>query len=168
MVDGWKLFESITRRAAAHTEAASEPVGGLHPFDQRNIHPGIGVASKKLFDDGHYSQATFEGFKLLDKEVQKLANSNESGKKLMMTAFNEVTPLIKLTNISTVTEKDEQEGYKFIFAGSMMAIRNPRGHEVNLPDTPSRCLDHLSLASLLFRRLDELKKSQAPSMANGP
>jgi hypothetical protein len=39
-------------------------------------------------------------------------------------------------------------------AGAMLAIRNPRGHE-NLIDTPDRCLDHLSLASLLIRRLEE-------------
>lgn len=135
----------------------SEPVGGLHAFDQRNLHPQIEHVSKKLFDDGHYSQATFEAFKLVDKTVQKIAKSNLSGKKLMMLAFSETAPLIKLTAFSTTSEMDEQEGYKFIFAGSAMAIRNPRGHEVNLPDSPSSCLDHLSLASLLLRRVEDLQ-----------
>jgi uncharacterized protein (TIGR02391 family) len=154
MAESWKLFESVVRRASAFTEAPSEPVGGLHPFDQRNIHPKIEAASKKLFDDGHYSQATFESYKLIDKEVQKLAKVSESGVKLMMKAFSETTPLIQLTKLANTSEKDEQEGYKFIFAGSVLAIRNPRGHEVGLADSPTQCLDHLSLASLLIRRLE--------------
>jgi uncharacterized protein (TIGR02391 family) len=157
MADSLARFESVARRAASFTVASSEPVGGLHPFDQRNLHPQIEQTSKKLFDDGHYSQATFESYKLVDKTVQKLAKSNLSGMKLMMSAFNETSPLIKLTALSTTSEKDEQEGYKFIFAGAVLAIRNPRGHEVNLPDSPSLCLDHLSLASLLLRRLEDVK-----------
>lgn len=157
MDEAWSRFEFIARRAASFTEAPSEPLGGLHPFDQRDIHPKIGGVPKKLFDDGYYSQATFEAYKLIDKEVQVLAKINESGVKLMMKAFNENTPLIQLTSLSTTSEKDEQEGYKFIFAGSVAAIRNPRGHEVNLPDSPTQCLDHLSLASLLLRRLEEIK-----------
>src|SRR5688500_17298335 len=114
MAESWTLFESVVRRAAAFTDAASEPVGGLHPFDQRNIHPAIEMVSKKLFDDGHYSQATFEAYKLIDKEVQKLAKTTESGVKLMMKSFSETTPLVQLTKLSNASEKDEQEGYKFI------------------------------------------------------
>jgi uncharacterized protein (TIGR02391 family) len=149
------LFEVITRRAASFIELPAQIASVLHPFDERNVHPKIEKVSKKLFDDGHYSQATFEAFKLLDKEVQKLSQQSESGVKLMMKAFSETNPLIKLTKLSTDSEKHEQEGYKFMFAGSVMAIRNPRGHEVSLPDSPTQCLDHLSVASMLFRRLDE-------------
>ncbi len=42
-----------------------------------------------------------------------------------------------------------------MFAGSMLAIRNPRGHEVSLSESPDQCLDHLSFASFLLRRLEE-------------
>jgi len=157
MANAWALFEAIARRAAAFTQPSTEPIDRSHAFDQRNMHPLVEAASKKLFDDGHYAQATFEAYKRLDKEVQKLAKSSESGKSLMMKAFSELAPQIKLTNLSTVSEKDEQEGYKFIFAGSILAIRNPRGHDI-LVDSLSACLDHLSLASLLFRRLEDIKQ----------
>lgn len=46
-------------------------------------------------------------------------------------------------------------GYKFIFAGSQSAIRNPRGHDTDVEDSLDQCLDHLALASLLVRRLDD-------------
>ena len=158
MADSLQLFEVVVRRARSVTEARSEPVGGSHPFDDRNIHTRIQSTSKKLFDDGHYAPATFEAYKLLDKEVAALAKLSESGVKLMMKAFSEQSPLIRLTDMSTTSEKDEQEGYKFIFSGTVMAIRNPRGHEYDVKESPTECLDHLSLASLLLRRLESAKK----------
>jgi uncharacterized protein (TIGR02391 family) len=154
----FKRFELVVRRARTFTAARSEPVGGSHPFDERDIHSKIEGTSKKLFDDGHYAQATFEAYKLVDKEVSTLAKITESGVKLMMKAFSETSPLIKLTSMSNPSEKDEQEGYKFIFSGSVLAIRNPRGHEYGVQDSPTDCLDHLSLASMLLRRLERLKK----------
>lgn len=147
-------FEFVVRRARSITEARSEPAGGPHPFDERNIHSKIETTSKALFDDGHYASATFEAYKLVDKEVSERSGISESGFKLMMQAFNESSPFIKLTNLSTTTEKDEQKGYKFIFSGSVLAIRNPRGHEWGVRDSPTECLDHLSLASMLLRRLE--------------
>ena len=73
----------------------------------------------------------------------------------MMQAFAVEAPLIKITPLSTVSEKDEQKGFQFIFAGSVLAIRNPRGHEFGIVDSLDKCLDHLSLVSLLLRRLEE-------------
>lgn len=158
MDDLLSLFESVTRRVRIYTEARSEPAGGLHPFDERNIHSKIEGVSKKLFDDGHYAQATFEAYKFLDKQVAHYAKSSETGEKLMMKAFNEESPLIQLTDLSTASKKDEQRGFRFIFSGSIAAIRNPRGHEYSMKDTPTECLDHLSLASMLLRRLEQAQK----------
>ncbi|WP_281400905.1 TIGR02391 family protein [Rhizobium soli] len=73
-----------------------------------------------------------------------------------MNAFGEKNTNIKLTEMLTQSELDEQSGYKFIFAGSMSAIRNPRGHEI-IHDTIDQCLDHLSMASTLLRRLQDRK-----------
>ena len=156
MTSAFRTFEQFVRTASDlsnKADADEEKGGQSHPFDERNIHPEITKVSLKLFDDGHYSQATFEAFKYLDNKVKKLSNIKESGYKLMMAAFAEANPKIKLTALSTASEIDEQKGYKFIFAGAMSAIRNPRGHD-NLIDPIDRCLDHLSFASVLLRRLE--------------
>jgi uncharacterized protein (TIGR02391 family) len=108
-----------------------------------------------LFDDGHFAQSTFEAFKFVDKEVQRFARLTESGFRLMMQALAADNPLIRLNPLTTASEKDEQKGFQFLFAGSVLAIRNPRGHEHSVVDSPDQCLDHLSLASLLLRRLDD-------------
>ena len=155
MGDVFARFERVARRAHKFTEARSIPPGGLHPFDERNIHPRLPAVVKQLFDDGHYSQATFEAYKFVDTEIQRLAGLKVSGFKLMMKAFDEESPIIRLTPLATQSEVDEQHGYRFVFAGSVMAIRNPRGHRHSVVDPPDRCLDHVSLASMLLRRLDE-------------
>lgn len=156
MTDSFKHFESIARRVFEFTSAPpQEELFGVHPFDERNMHPDITSLTQKLFDDAHYAQATFEAYKFVDKKVSTLAGISESGVKLMMKAFSEKSPLIKLTALSTTSETGEQEGYKFIFSGSVMAIRNPRGHEPNMKETPTECLDHLSLASMLLRRIEK-------------
>lgn len=148
-------FEQIVRRAGQFTEARSKPVGGLHPFDERNIHPRLPQIVRDLFDNGHYTQATFEAYKFLDKEIQRHSSLTESGFKLMMQAFAAESPVIQLTALSTSSQKDEQRGFQFLFSGSVLAIRNPRGHEYNVVDSPDKCLDHLNLASMLLRRLEE-------------
>lgn len=150
------LFERVARASKNVGQSPGAPSRDVHPFDERNIHPEIATVSKKLFDDGHYSQATFEAFKFLDNKVKTLSGVQESGFSLMMNVFNEKGPKIQLTDLVTVSEKDEQIGYRYIFAGTMAGIRNPRGHE-NLVDPIDLCLDHLSLASVLMRRLDARK-----------
>jgi uncharacterized protein (TIGR02391 family) len=155
MRDMLKQFSDIVRRAHKFTEASSEPIGGGHPFDTRNIHSRLPKNVRALFDNGHYAQSTFEAYKFIDKEVQRLAVSKESGFKLMMSAFNDATPPLKLTPMVSMSEKDEQKGYQFLFAGSILAIRNPRGHEYALVDSPDTCLDHLGFASQLLRRLEK-------------
>lgn len=155
MTEQFPRFERLVRRAGQFTEARTEPAGGLHLFDERNIHPRLPAIVKQLFDNGHFPQATFEAYKYIDKEIQRFSSLSESGVKLMMQAFSIEAPLVKLTLLSTVSEKDEQKGFQFLFAGSVLAIRNPRGHEYALSDSPDKCLDHLSLASLLLRRLEE-------------
>ena len=148
-------FERIVRRAGEFTEVRPEPSEDVHPFDSRDIHPKLPQVVRDLFDDGHYAQATFEAFKYVDKEIQRLSGDSESGFKLMMKVFPENSPLIRLTPCTTSSEKDEQKGYQFLFAGCVLAIRNPRGHEHSVKDDPDTCMDHLSLASLLLRRLEK-------------
>lgn len=147
-------LERIARNAYRFTE--SQPSAeSEHPFDVREIHPALPVEVRRLFDNGHYAQATFEAFKFLDNVIKRLTGVDKTGKALMMEAFRDVSPAIQLTPLSTETERVEQEGYKFIFAGGMMAIRNPRGHEHSVTDDLTTCLDHLVLVSHLLRRVQK-------------
>jgi uncharacterized protein (TIGR02391 family) len=158
-------FERITRsigaeQAEARTPTASAPVelperDEPHPFETRNIHPDLPRAVRKLFDDGHWEQSVFEAFKFIEKDVKRISGARgKTGYALMMDVFNESQPQVRLNALATESEIDEQKSFKFIFAGAVRGIRNPRGHEVDIGDTPDEALDYLALASLLLRRLD--------------
>jgi uncharacterized protein (TIGR02391 family) len=153
MDSSWKLFERFARSAFRFSDTSKESQP-LHPFEIRDIHPFLPGTVRKLFDNGHYSQATFEAFKFVDHEVARISKHNLSGFKLMMAVLAEDNPVIQITPCKNTTEKDEQKGFQFLFAGSMLAIRNPRGHQYSVVDTPDECLDHLALASILIRRLE--------------
>ena len=150
----FQIFEAIARTASELAYVEPERTSPEHPFEQRNITPALPPVVRRLFDDGHYSQSTFEAYKYLDKEVARLAAVSQSGFNLMMSVLSETDPVVRLTPCITTSEKDEQKGYQFLFAGSTMAIRNPRGHQYAVRDSPDDCLDHLSLASMLLRRLE--------------
>jgi uncharacterized protein (TIGR02391 family) len=156
MSDLLSAFERFVRNVQHVGPRSSPEPREVHPFDERNIHPQIAIVSLKLFDDGHYSQATFEAFKLLDNKAKCVSGIRDSGHKLMMAAFNEGNPKIKLNNLLTTSDKDEQMGFRYVFAGSMSAIRNPRGHDIRT-DPIDLCLDHLSFASVLLRTFENRK-----------
>ena len=152
-------FETIARASLSFSQWAigAQPALDtllLHAFEARNIHPALPVKVKKLFDDGHYAEATFHAFKYLDKRVQKHSGLDASGYPLMMAAFDDAKPRVRLTPLNSESEKNEQKGYRFVFAGGVQAIRNPRGHEYAVVDDPDICLDHLSFVSMLLRRLE--------------
>jgi uncharacterized protein (TIGR02391 family) len=155
MVNSLGKFEAITRKAYKFTSRSSIDGGDLHPFESHNIHEYFPNNVRALFDDGHYSYSTFEAFKYIDKEVARLSSKSETGYKLMMAAFNEQNPLIKLNDLSSMSKTDEQLGFKFLFAGGISGIRNPRGHEYSVKDDIETCLSHLSFGSMLLRKLEE-------------
>jgi uncharacterized protein (TIGR02391 family) len=140
-----KSFELITRKVHLFTAEQVNIEQQQHPFDIRNIYTGFPRQIKNLFDNSHYSQSVFEACKFVDKIVSNLSGVKKSGYKLMMEAFNEENPKINIKYLSN--EKDEQQGHKWLFVGSVLAIRNPRGHEL-INDTQEICLDCLSFPRL--------------------
>lgn len=156
MDSAFTFFEKITRNAHLYTDESIRVELVSHPFSDRNIYEALPNKVKKLFDDGHFSQSTFEALKFLDKEVSRISKVLDSGYSLMMKVFSETSPIIRLNSLVTQSEVDEQRGYKFIFAGSISAIRNPRGHEYNIDDSMEECLDYLNLVSLLLKKIQKL------------
>ena len=155
MAEGLQDFERICRLAQRIGQPAPKTAVQEHPFDVRRIHPTLPAAVRQLFNDGHYKDATFNAFVFLENEVRRHAPGIErDGSGLMMSAFGGEKPTIALTALKTRTECSEQEGYKFLFAGALLAIRNPRGHESGLVDDAKLCLDHLTVVSMLLRRLE--------------
>lgn len=155
MANALRRFENFARLAHRVSDQPNEATQSLHPFELRNIETSLPSKVRNLFDNGHYAEATFEAFKFLDKLVAKKSGISKSGEALMMDAFKEDNPAICLSAFSGTSGKDEQRGYRFLFAGGIVGIRNPRGHEHSIIDSPDVCLDHLVFASMLARKVKE-------------
>jgi uncharacterized protein (TIGR02391 family) len=148
-------LEELARAYPALAVEVEERPADLHPFEVRNIHPDLPAKVRKQYDDGYFDDATFTAFKFIEQEVKRLSGLRRlTGNALMMKAFDENGPSLKINGATTDSDRDEQFGYRYIFAGAQSGIRNPRGHEVDIPDDPDTCLDHLSIASALLRKLD--------------
>lgn len=111
---------------------------------------------QQLFLDGHYSQAIFEGCKFFEEYVKNKSGIHQlSGKSLMSKVFDENNPILKLNKLKTPSDKDEQEGFKFLAMGIMVGIRNPKAHSViELKDT-IRAIKYLFLISLIIERVED-------------
>ena len=85
-------------------------------------------ASRRLLSDGHYARAVEEAFKCLNNAVKDKSGLSESdGEGLMMRAFSEKGPTLRLNNLKTRSETDEQRGYMYLYAGAIIGIRKPKG-----------------------------------------
>ena len=70
---------------------------------------------------------------------------------MMMIVFDRNQPILRLNDGKSVSQLDEQEGYKVVYAGAMMDIRNPRAHEHEMADDPAIALEMLVLPNHLMR-----------------
>jgi len=116
------------------------------------MHPDVMTVAKSRFDTGHFADAVEAAFKHFNSTVKKIAGSRVTddldGARLMNKVFSPNEPIIKLSDLSTETGKNIQQGYMQMFAGGMMAIRNPKAHANITIDANSAI--HLLFVSSLF------------------
>jgi uncharacterized protein (TIGR02391 family) len=77
---------------------------------------------------------------------------------LMNQAFSEKNPVLKLNELKTDSQRDEQVGYMSIFGGCITGIRNPRAHDHKKTDTPKVTLEMLTWANHLMGIVNKAKR----------
>ena len=125
-------------------------------FAARGFHAEVLKHGQKLFLQANYFHAVFEVAKVYNKLVREKAQSSNDGQPLMLEVWGWDKGVLKVTACQSDTDKNVQDGIKFLSAGLMQAIRNPTAHEpaVDWPISKQDCLDILSFVSFLFRQLD--------------
>ena len=122
-------------------------------FDKMQFHPKVVEASRELFKDGHYRDAIYRAFVEVVNFVKRKAKSQLDGKKLMSTVFSPDNPIIRLNPLETQTDKDEQEGFMYLFMGAVQGIRNPKAHENIIQNNPYIALQLIGFANLLIQTI---------------
>jgi uncharacterized protein (TIGR02391 family) len=70
--------------------------------------------------------------------------------------FSPKAPILKYNDQTNESERSEQQGMMFLFAGAMLALRNPRAHGL-VQDHPENAVEYLSVLSMLAKSLDRTK-----------
>ena len=123
---------------------------------EMKLHPKIIKASQKLFHDKHYSQAIFEAVKILEKELKAKSKVRDKiGVNLANFVFNKENPIIKIVDGDDQEQIDEREGFRFLYMGAFLGIKNPKSHSIQDLKDPEKAKEYLSFISLLMKRLDE-------------
>ncbi|GAA4994823.1 hypothetical protein GCM10023205_79670 [Yinghuangia aomiensis] len=118
------------------------------------VHPAIESAAGQLFADGHYSDAVLRAFKAVEHRVQQITGSSEIGQRLMNSAFGGASPQLDVARATGPATAGERDGFKMLYIGAMVGIRNVRAHGDHPLDDANEARDAIAFASLLMRRID--------------
>ena len=129
-------------------------------YDHLIDHHRIRRVSRPHWNSKQYRSAVLDAQIELENMVKEKGNypkdnrGNElSGTSLMHKVFDVKKPILKWSDLNTRVLKDELDGYKLIFAGSVLGIRNPKAHLVS-KQTPWRALQILVFTCLLAELVD--------------
>lgn len=125
------------------------------------IHPRIIKSSKELFENGHYANAAEDAFieindrvKKLHKKLQPNSTENLDGVDLMNKMFSEKAPIMEICERETATGKNIHNGTRFMLAGAISALRNPKAHSNDEELSPEEAMRRLMFASMLMYKID--------------
>ena len=142
----------LQRVASESIPVVAAPLNGTRNLvDELVTEPELREEVRQLYLDGHYSQAVEEGFKFLNNLVRRRTGSSADGAPLMTTAFSPTGPLLKLNELKTTSQKDQQQGYMRMLEGAMIGVRNPRAHDHRHFDEPRNALELLAFCNHLVR-----------------
>ena len=138
--------------------AEEQTTAGLWSY----IHPLIQKSSKKLYEDGHFANAAEDAFiefnsraKAIYKKLVPSATTIPDGTDLMHKLFGSNPLLCPVCDTSTESGDNYQQGFHFMTAGAMSALRKPKAHSNDEVLTSEEAMRRLMFASMLMYKLDE-------------
>lgn len=75
----------------------------------------------------------------------------------MQAVFSPKNPVLRFNDMQTESDRSEQQGMMYLYAGAMLALRNPRAHGV-IRDEPTEALEYIGLVNMLIRALDRAER----------
>ncbi len=120
-------------------------------------HRQVEAASRELLNDRHFTEAVRSALQRFESAVQKRSGlTKETGTALMGKAFGDKSPSLKVRKAETPGSQ-EQEGYRFIAMGAMLALRNKYSHGQRVRLSEQQAHEQLGIVSYLFRMLERTK-----------
>lgn len=125
-------------------------------FKSRAIHPEVLKYCRAELMKDDYFHAVFEAAKGLAQRIRDMAGVDGDGAALVDKVFGGDKPMLAFNSFQSETERSEHRGYAALLKGCFAAVRNPPAHTPRvLWQGEEDAADHLSLISLLHRKLDK-------------
>ena len=163
-VNGRTKALAILKGLIKRLEEKREDLGGTKAdrvrtaFRGLDLHPRIAAVATDLYLNGHHNEAVFAASKALINLVRERSGRHDlDGAPLMLTVFSKNAPVLAFSDLKNQTDEDEQQGMMHLYAGAVLAIRNPGGHDFP-EESPDRALELIAFLSLLAKRADEAKR----------
>ena len=122
-----------------------------------------------LFRNGHLQEAIRKAAqRFLNRLSEQAEHPEQQGVALVNLAFSADTPLLAFTPRTTLTERDEHDGYRFLGVGLALALRNTTTHEDDYVFTRLEALEWLTFISAMHRRLDSVQQFPPEQDADAP
>ena len=128
-----------------------------------HLHELIIKSSLKKYEDGHYADSVESALKEINDRLKKMfkkyRNEEKDGSDLFALVFNsdETKTLLRVNDMTTLSGKDEQDGYRFLFMGAWKGIRNPKAH-ANTYLSKEQAYKRLIFSSMLMEKIDDAIK----------
>lgn len=125
---------------------------------QTLIKPQLWLAISSTYEAANYSHAILDAMHCLSEVLREKSALDGDGHTLVGAALGGQSPVLRVNELQTETERNIQKGLEQILRGMYQGIRNPRSHE-QIEDTKDTADAIIHFINYLLGILDE---SQEP------
>jgi len=119
-------------------------------FTNENFTRELVEAVDNRLENEQYEDAVKQALLYLTSFVRGKTGLIEDGVSLMSKTFKKDNPAIKINNLSSDTDKNEQQGVMFIGQGIYSAFRNPLNHSIHTKLTEKDCIRQLIIIDMML------------------
>ncbi|GEN66261.1 TIGR02391 family protein [Chryseobacterium rhizosphaerae] len=147
----------VVDEATTISEAVQRANRLKHKLENRSTHVEIFNYCKSELLVENYFHAVFEATKSVADRLRKMTGLHTDGSALADTVFSTSSPLVRINNMLTPTDRSEHLGLCYLIKGIFGMIRNSTAHEpkITFVITEEEALDTLTTISLIHKKLDK-------------
>jgi uncharacterized protein (TIGR02391 family) len=160
VTDSGRVATTTPSTTASEAQQRTQLLRGL--LEARGTHKSVLNYCRPELLKVDFYEAVFEAIKGLGSRMRSMSSLDLDGHKLVDAAMSGDNPPIKINDLATQTDRNEQLGVASLARGLFSAFRNPSAHEprVEWTMTEQDALDVLATLSLVHRRLDSALSRQ--------
>ena len=128
-------------------------------FDEL-LHPIVREAAIRHYHAADYRNAVLDAITAVFDKIRERTGIDQDGDRLINQVFSVDNPILILSEVESVSGRNDQSGFADIFRGFYRGVRNPKAHSLVHDLDAVKAGQHLVLASILMRRVVEARPAR--------